>query len=224
MLHQNIETIFIVRTCRTHAKECFIKIFFKLVSQSNCYLLNINATCILVTVGAKTQGTMWWCCIHFNLYFTTWGCWPIYKTEQIMNPFQILIHLLPIILIHKNLIKHWGVMFLNCKIKWKKVVHKLTPLLCVTQFTNLQVIGFGSPIKPPSDGFSGLVVSTLASGTRVHRFKPGWSRWIFQASEKSSACLPLEGKWKNLSHVPALRHVKEPSTSVNYNVLAKFLV
>ena len=47
------------------------------------------------------------------------------------------------------------------------------------------------------------------------------SRWIFRASEKSSACLPSEGKWKNLSHVPALRHVKEPSTSVNYECASK---
>jgi hypothetical protein len=38
---------------------------------------------------------------------------------------------------------------------------------------------------------------------------------FFQYVKKSSACLPSEGKWKNLSHVPALRHVKEPSTSVN---------
>jgi hypothetical protein len=29
--------------------------------------------------------------------------------------------------------------------------------------------------------------------------------------KKSSACLPLEGKLNNLSHVPTLRHVKEPS-------------
>jgi hypothetical protein len=28
---------------------------------------------------------------------------------------------------------------------------------------------------------------------------------------KSSACLPSEGKLNNLSHVPTLRHVKEPS-------------
>jgi len=44
------------------------------------------------------------------------------------------------------------------------------------------------------DGFSGLVVSMLASGTRVHGFKPGRSHWIFRASEKSSASLPSEGK------------------------------
>jgi len=61
----------------------------------------------------------------------------------------------------------------------------------------------------------------LASGTRVRGFKPGRSRWIFRASEKSSACLPSEGKWKNLSHIPALRHVKEPSTSVNYKSASK---
>jgi hypothetical protein len=29
------------------------------------------------------------------------------------------------------------------------------------------------------DGFGGLVVSMLASGSRVRGFKPGRSRWIF---------------------------------------------
>jgi len=76
-------------------------------------------------------------------------------------------------------------------------------------------------MKWSEDGFGGLVVSMLASGTRVRGFKPGRSRWIFRASETSSACLPSEGKWKNLSHVPALRHVKEPSTSVNYECASK---
>jgi hypothetical protein len=65
------------------------------------------------------------------------------------------------------------------------------------------------------------VGSMLASGTRVRGFKPDRSRWIFQTSEKSSACLPSEGKCKNLSHVPALRHVKEPTTSVNYDCASK---
>jgi len=32
------------------------------------------------------------------------------------------------------------------------------------------------------------------------------------------------GSEKESVHVPALWHVKEPSTSVNYDVLAKFLV
>ena len=31
------------------------------------------------------------------------------------------------------------------------------------------------------DGFSGLVVSMLASDTQVRGFKPGRSRWIFRA-------------------------------------------
>ena len=31
------------------------------------------------------------------------------------------------------------------------------------------------------DGFGGLVVSMLASGTQVCGFKPGRSRWIFRA-------------------------------------------
>jgi hypothetical protein len=33
-------------------------------------------------------------------------------------------------------------------------------------------------------GFGGLVVSMLASGTRVRWFKPGRSRWIFSVHEK----------------------------------------
>ena len=77
------------------------------------------------------------------------------------------------------------------------------------------------PLPPGNDGFGGLVVSMLASGTRVRGSKPGRSRWIFRASEKSSACLPSKRKCKNLPHVPALRHVKEPSTSVNYECASK---
>ena len=43
-------------------------------------------------------------------------------------------------------------------------------------------------------GFGSLVVSILATGTRVRGFKPGRSRWIFRASGKSSVCLPSERK------------------------------
>jgi hypothetical protein len=68
-----------------------------------------------------------------------------------------------------------------------------------------------SVIARPSKGkpFGGLVVSMLASGTLVRGFKPGRSRRIFQA-KKSSTCRPLEEKLSRLSHVTALRHVKEP--------------
>ena len=62
------------------------------------------------------------------------------------------------------------------------------------------------------DGIRGLVVSMLASGIRVRGFKPGRRRIpSFGGEVKESACM-------------LLRHVKEPSTSVNYDVLAKFLV
>ena len=44
------------------------------------------------------------------------------------------------------------------------------------------------------DGFGGLVVSILASGTRVRGFKPVRSRWIFRAYEKSSACPSFGGE------------------------------
>ena len=60
------------------------------------------------------------------------------------------------------------------------------------------------------DGFGGLVVSMLASGTQVCGFKPGRSRWIF--SDVKILIMPSSGgEVKNLSHVPALRHVKDPS-------------
>ena len=49
-------------------------------------------------------------------------------------------------------------------------------------------------LKQIMDGFGGLVVSILASGTRVRGFKPGRSRWIFRGSGKSSVWLPSEGK------------------------------
>jgi hypothetical protein len=58
---------------------------------------------------------------------------------------------------------------------------------------------------------SGLVVSMLVSGSRNREFKPGRSRRIFHM-EKSSACLPSEGKSNNLSHLPTLGHLKEPSS------------
>jgi hypothetical protein len=67
---------------------------------------------------------------------------------------------------------------------------------------------WASKLHCPHDGSRGLMVSMLASGTRVRGFKP-------------SAYLPSEGKWKNLSHVPALWHVKEPSTSLNYDCASK---
>jgi hypothetical protein len=34
------------------------------------------------------------------------------------------------------------------------------------------------------DGFGGLVVSILATGTRVRGYKPGRSRWIFRGIRK----------------------------------------
>jgi hypothetical protein len=48
--------------------------------------------------------------------------------------------------------------------------------------------------KQSSDGFGGLVVSMLASGSRVRGFEPNRSRWIFSDVKKSSVCLPSEGK------------------------------
>jgi hypothetical protein len=67
------------------------------------------------------------------------------------------------------------------------------------------------------------VVNMLASGTRVRRFYPGRSRWIFSSVVKMLSMPSFGGEVKYVSHVPALWHVKEPSNFVNYGLLAKFL-
>jgi hypothetical protein len=62
-----------------------------------------------------------------------------------------------------------------------------------------------SSLSPLCDGFGGLVVSMLASGSRVRGFKPGPSRWIFT----SAKILSMPSFGGEVSHVSALRHVKE---------------
>jgi hypothetical protein len=46
------------------------------------------------------------------------------------------------------------------------------------------------------DGFGGLVVSMLASGTRVRGFKPGRSRWIFSVNKKIPSMPSFGGEVK----------------------------
>jgi hypothetical protein len=72
----------------------------------------------------------------------------------------------------------------------------------------------------PLSGFGGLELSMLASGSRVRGFKPGRSRRIF-LMQKSSACLPSEGKSNNLFHVPTLGHVKEPRSCSSLQAAGK---
>jgi hypothetical protein len=74
----------------------------------------------------------------------------------------------------------------------KLSVHTVTTLRIVNMVCVQQ--SYTQQIYIEKDGFGGLVVSTLATGTRVGGFKPGQSRWIFRASGKSSVCLPSEGK------------------------------
>jgi hypothetical protein len=56
--------------------------------------------------------------------------------------------------------------------------------------------------NPYPDGFGGLVVSMLASGTRVRGFDPGW---IFSGTVKILSMPSLGKEVKYVSHVPALR-------------------
>jgi hypothetical protein len=70
------------------------------------------------------------------------------------------------------------------------------------------------------DGFGGLVVRVLASGSRVRGFKPGRSRWIFSVY-KILSMPSFGGGLNNLSHVPTLRHVKEPSNCSKLRIASK---
>jgi hypothetical protein len=67
-----------------------------------------------------------------------------------------------------------------------------------------------------SDRATASVVWWLACWPLVPEFAGFKPVGFFQYMKKSSACLPSEGKWKNVSHAPALRHVKDRSTAVNY--------
>jgi hypothetical protein len=62
------------------------------------------------------------------------------------------------------------------------------------QTTHPVVIRYRDYTNPALHGFGGLVVSMLASGSRVCGFDPDRSRWTFSDVKKSSACLPSEGK------------------------------
>jgi hypothetical protein len=73
--------------------------------------------------------------------------------------------------------------------EWRKLQNdELNYLYCPQNIVRL--IKF---VRIRLSGLGGLVVSMLASGTQVRRFKPGRSCRIFRA-KKSSACLPSEGK------------------------------
>jgi len=58
------------------------------------------------------------------------------------------------------------------------------------------------------DDFGGLVVSMLTSGTRVRGFKPGRSRWIIRASQKSSALPSFGGDVKESVPCPSFATCK----------------
>jgi hypothetical protein len=64
------------------------------------------------------------------------------------------------------------------------------------------------------------VVSMLASSTQDRGFAPDRSRRIFSV-EKILGTPSFGGEVKHLSHVPALGHVKEPSSFVNYESASK---
>jgi hypothetical protein len=66
------------------------------------------------------------------------------------------------------------------------------------------------------------VVSVLASGTQDRGFVPDQSRRVFSV-EKILSMPSFGGEVKHLSHVPALAHVKEPSSFINYEFASKII-
>ena len=74
------------------------------------------------------------------------------------------------------------------------------------------------------DGFGGLVVNMLASGTKVCRFKPGRNRWTF-AGVKILTMPSSGGEVKRMCPMSQLCGMsKNLVIYVNYGLLAKFQV
>ena len=58
----------------------------------------------------------------------------------------------------------------------------LLGVLIISKASNVaETVELAFKVLYHSDGFGGLVVSMLPSGTQVCGFKPGRSRWIFRA-------------------------------------------
>jgi uncharacterized protein (DUF1786 family) len=68
-----------------------------------------------------------------------------------------------------------------------------------------------------------IMVSMLASGTQDRGFAPDRSRRMFRTFlvENILSMPSFGGEVKHLSHVPAMGHVKEPSSFVNYEFSSK---
>jgi hypothetical protein len=90
-------------------------------------------------------------------------------------------------------------------VMWTNVMHYLPFIYCATQ--PLQVSGIRCASSGGS-GFSGLVVSMLASGTQDRSFEPGRSHRIFQAKKIHS--MPSFGEVK--PYVPCCRFAARKGT------------
>ena len=75
-----------------------------------------------------------------------------------------------------------------------------------------------------NDGFSGLVVSMLASGTQVCGFKPGRSRWIFSDVKSPQHAFLWRGSKRICPMCQLCGMLKNLVNYVNYVLLAKFQV
>ena len=113
---------------------------------------------------------------------------PTENLETTSKNTRFLIHCINFV-IHLN----YYDFYFSFKNTWMQPAWLLVLLTLLLQRTKLSS-AIGTVFNVPEDGFGGLVVSILATGTRVRRFKPGRSRWIFGVSGKSSVCLPSEGK------------------------------
>ena len=74
------------------------------------------------------------------------------------------------------------------------------------------------------DGFGGLVVSMLASGTQVCGFKPGRSRWIFYGRKNPQHAFLRRGSKRICPMSQLCGMLRNLVIYVNYGLLAKFQV
>ena len=81
-----------------------------------------------------------------------------------------------------------------------------------------------SEVTKTKDGFGGLVVSMLASGTQVCAFKPGRSRWIFSDVKNPQHAFLRRGSKRICPMSQLWAMSKNLVIYVNYGLLAKFQV
>jgi hypothetical protein len=93
--------------------------------------------------------------------------------------------------IDTNILARYTVVVVEFKIHIFHQFRKIERNLCITKHRKRMEV-----MKLYPSGFGGLVVSVLASGSRVRVFEPGRSRRIFSVCKKSTATPSFGGEVK----------------------------